>query len=68
MIFFSGKKISKNSIINSFPIEIVFEILKIKTEICQKEAILKKNLQIEIFKIESEKEFHNSMNAQIKMI
>ena len=68
MMFFSGKFISKNSIISFFPIEIVLEILKLKTEICQKEVFSKKNLQIEIFKKDSEKEFQKSMNAQIKMI
>lgn len=68
MIFFSGKKISKTSIINFLPIEIVLEILKLKTELYQKEAFSIKNLQIEIFKIESAKEYHKSMNAQIKMI
>lgn len=68
MLFLSGKCVSQNSIINSFPIEIVLEILKLKTELCHKEAVLKKNLQIEIFKIESEEEYNKSMSAQIKMI
>lgn len=68
MIFFSGKCISQKSLVNFLPIEIVLEILKIKTALCKKEAFSKKNLQIEFFKIESEKEFHKSMNAKIKMI
>ena len=50
------------------PTEIILEILKIKTELCLKDTFSKKNLQIDIFKIESEKEFHKSMNAKIKMI
>lgn len=68
LIFISGQKISENSIVTSLPTEIIFEILKIKTELYQEEDLSKKNLQIEIFKIESEQEYYKSMNEQIKMI
>lgn len=50
MLFFSGKCISQNSFINFLPTEIVFEILKIKTELCLKDTFSKKTYKLNFLK------------------